>query len=264
MAVEVLSWVRQLSRALRNMSLTGDGILVRLRSGSIALLGVTTAVGLGLIVFISQLGFPGVLSGPIPSGSAETGTIDDAIALTDRPSVEPLRGHGRRVVATVHTSRAPRSGVDTCLGGAHRLAAASPDVSPQPTAPQPPSAPAPEPAAPQPQSPPSSKPEGQQVSPAPLPAPQSPPTPTAVAESPPTPSPDEHAKRHWAPKPKWKGSSPGKSDKGRGPFAPEPTDSAPEEPEVVQEPETPDESAEQDAVDIGKSGKWGKSGKSRH
>lgn len=58
-------------------------MLLRLRRASIALLGLVGAVGLGLVFFISQIGWPGVLSGPLPGTPTRVGTVHDAIALTD-------------------------------------------------------------------------------------------------------------------------------------------------------------------------------------
>lgn len=58
-------------------------MLLRLRRASIALLGLVGAVGLGLVFFISQIGWPGVLSGPLPGAPTRVGTVHDAIALTN-------------------------------------------------------------------------------------------------------------------------------------------------------------------------------------
>lgn len=57
-------------------------MLLRLRRASIALLGLVGAVGLGLVFFISQIGWPGVISGPLPGTPTRVGTVHDAIALT--------------------------------------------------------------------------------------------------------------------------------------------------------------------------------------
>lgn len=57
-------------------------MLLRLRRASIALLGLVGAVGLGLVFFISQIGWPGVLSGPLPGTPTRVGTVHDAVALT--------------------------------------------------------------------------------------------------------------------------------------------------------------------------------------
>ncbi len=126
-------------------------MLVRLRSSSIALLGVVTAVGLSLIVFIAQIGFSGVLSSPIPSSQPEVGAVHDAIALTRpagvgrahrafSPAGAPRRGTAFRVK---HNGRSPAA-ADAGLGGSRQLAA-SPGQAASPAAPQPAPAPTSEP-----------------------------------------------------------------------------------------------------------------------
>jgi hypothetical protein len=142
--------IRQLSRSL-GTSLAGEGMLVRLRSTSIALLGVVTAVGLALIVFISQIGFPGVLSSPIPSNRPEAGTVHDAIALAGSPGIGPaLRASspasvsGRRTALPAKPDGQSPATADTRVGGSRRLAAV-PEQAASPAAPQPAPAPAPEP-----------------------------------------------------------------------------------------------------------------------
>ena len=67
MAVEVFSRRgKTLLRLVPTSSMGGEDLLVRMRSVWFALLGLVTAVGLGLVAFISQQGWPGVLDGPIP------------------------------------------------------------------------------------------------------------------------------------------------------------------------------------------------------
>ena len=83
MVVTVASKVGQaLTRSLGGLSLAEGSMLLRLRRASIALLGLVGAVGLGLVFFISQIGWPGVLSGPLPGTPTRVGTVHDAIALT--------------------------------------------------------------------------------------------------------------------------------------------------------------------------------------
>jgi len=98
MVVMVLSRVRQaLSSATFGSSLAGNGLLVRLRSSSIGLLGVITAVGLGLVAFIAQLGWPGVFNSPLPQGPEPGFARNDPIALVQaRPSAPPARDRTRR------------------------------------------------------------------------------------------------------------------------------------------------------------------------
>jgi hypothetical protein len=71
-----------LTRSFGGLSLAEGSMLLRLRRASIALLGLVGAVGLGLVFFISQIGWPGVLSGPLPGAPTRVGTVHDAIALT--------------------------------------------------------------------------------------------------------------------------------------------------------------------------------------
>lgn len=83
MLVKVFSKVGQaLTRSLGGLSLAQGSMLLRLRRASIALLGLVGAVGLGLVLFISQIGWPGVLSGPLPGTPTRVGAVHDAIALT--------------------------------------------------------------------------------------------------------------------------------------------------------------------------------------
>jgi hypothetical protein len=68
----------------------GNGLLARVRALSFALLGLTTAVGLGLVAFISQIGWPDVLGGPIPGFPADHGAVHNRVVAA-RPA-GPLRG----------------------------------------------------------------------------------------------------------------------------------------------------------------------------
>jgi hypothetical protein len=122
MVVLVASRIRQaLSRSTFYSSVVGDSMLARLRSTTIALLGVVTAVGLGLVAFISQLGFPGVFNGAIPDGSGGSAAVHGAIALA--PAVgtaRPARG-GRIASARVRlpsssSPHAPRPAAGPHLG----------------------------------------------------------------------------------------------------------------------------------------------------
>lgn len=141
----VLSRARHLlSHSVLGSSLAGDGLLVRLRSTSIGLLGIVTAVGLGLIAFIAQLGWPGVFNAPIPGAPHEAGAIHDAIALTrsapQLASPQPGRALHARANAPSHTRRSSESsGPKTAsgLGGPRQLGTSGSVQAPQPAA-QPP------------------------------------------------------------------------------------------------------------------------------
>jgi hypothetical protein len=54
-------------------SSVGGGLFARARAVSFALLGMTAAVGLGLVAFISQVGWPDIRGGPIPGLPIEHG-----------------------------------------------------------------------------------------------------------------------------------------------------------------------------------------------
>jgi hypothetical protein len=144
-----------LSRSIVGSSLAGDGLLVRLRSTSIALLGVVTAVGLGLIAFISQLGWPGVLNAPIPGPPTEAGTVHGAIALTQPKEsggqVAPAVAAGTPARGTRVPPEPPQSSgiAGSVVGDSHQLsgsgAAAQPPAPGANTPPAPTSTPTPEP-----------------------------------------------------------------------------------------------------------------------
>jgi hypothetical protein len=185
MVIEMLSKIRQgLSAA--GWSLAGDGMLLRLRNASIALVGAVAAVGLGLTLFISQLGFPAVFSSPIPGGPTEGGSVHDAIALTQGPDAGSRSTSSDAPSAAIVPGRPRQTGQGggTAAGGGGREGSRQIAVAPgaqsspaasQPSAPVPVSGPTTQPAAPSPSVP----------SPAPAPA---------VTESPVQPSPGGQSK----------------------------------------------------------------------
>lgn len=83
MVVVVHSKIGQaLSRGVIGSTLAGDGLLVRLRSVSIGLLGLVAATGLGLVAFIAGQGWPGTFNGPIPANRGPAlGAVHGAVAL---------------------------------------------------------------------------------------------------------------------------------------------------------------------------------------
>jgi hypothetical protein len=155
MVVLVTSRIRQaLARSTFYSNVVGDSMLARLRSTTIALLGVVTAVGLGLVAFISQLGFPGVFNGAIPDGQGgSVAAVHGAIALT--PGVvgtaHPARGGriaGARIRLPLSPSpHAPRSAAGPHLGSLNQAGHVPPTGQPPAEHTQPPSATPPEPAA---------------------------------------------------------------------------------------------------------------------
>lgn len=131
-------------------------MLLRLRRASIAMLGLVGAVGLGLVFFISQIGWPGVLSGPLPGAPTRVGTVHDAIALTHSgPAIATARP--ATVSAGQGAGRAAHRGSGSSGGGFQvghsKQPKGSEEVHPghgtnQPSSSQP--APAPEPVTPAP------------------------------------------------------------------------------------------------------------------
>ncbi len=117
-------------------------MLLRLRRASIALLCLVGAVGLSLVVFISQLGWPDVLSGPLPGGPAKVGKVHDAVALHSPPAVgggtavRSLGGVTAGKVAKSGKKRASGSPTSSHLGRSHGLTSA-PVATPGPSGPAP-------------------------------------------------------------------------------------------------------------------------------
>jgi hypothetical protein len=146
MVREMLSKIRQRSWEV-GQSLAGDGMLLRLRNASIALVAAVAAVGLGLTLFISQLGFPAVFSGPIPGNPAKAGRVHDAIALTHRPALAPASpapGSRSSAAALGHSRHTGQPGSGGDRGGPDQIAV-SPGTQQSP-AEQPPAASVPAPA----------------------------------------------------------------------------------------------------------------------
>ncbi len=100
----------------------------RMRSTTFVLLGLTTAVGLGLVAFISYQGWPGVLTSPIPGLPVERQAVHDE-TVAGRPIVASTGGVAAHP-ATVAT-RPTRSGAPAAepaalgLAGSHRVVAPS-------------------------------------------------------------------------------------------------------------------------------------------
>jgi hypothetical protein len=138
MPVEVDSSPRHsLLASIVGTSLTGDGLLVRLRSTMIALLGLVAAVGLGLVAVVSQIGWPSVVSGPIPNPPAPAVVRNDAIVAPPAPRVglRPARARATgadRLPVDAGATEAPKQG----LAALHQ-------AEPPPAAPNPPAAPSP-------------------------------------------------------------------------------------------------------------------------
>lgn len=83
MVVQMLSWRGQpLSRLKARPSFAGTGLLERMRSTTFALLGITAAMGLGLVAVVSQQGWPLLPAAPLPPLPVEQSGIDDATVVT--------------------------------------------------------------------------------------------------------------------------------------------------------------------------------------
>jgi hypothetical protein len=150
MGVEVLSRIRQaLSQHVSGSSLAGDGMLVRIRSTSIALLSLVTAIALGLVVFIAQQGWPEVFSGAIPAAPRAAVVHNDTIAQTPAGSsggvVGPTRGAALRS-ATSSPRRASSVEGGSSLAGSRKVSGESPAAHTAPVASQPSPTPPPSPA----------------------------------------------------------------------------------------------------------------------
>lgn len=109
MDVEVASKLKKaIARSFAPSVLVGDDMLVRLRSTTIGILGLVTAVGLGLVGFVSNQGWPGVFGGPLPQPPPRL-VQNDSISpppVALRRSVQG--GHHRPGRGSVHAS--PGSG----------------------------------------------------------------------------------------------------------------------------------------------------------
>ncbi len=132
----------KVSRALSGSSLAGSGMLIRLRSSTLGILGLVAATGLALIAFASLQGWPGVLTGPLPQAPGPDLIRNDPIVA---PAGEPAAGIVGRRIASRSTSRRqrsrpPRSGgasaltvgrqVDPGAGQPQPVAPPSPEASP--------------------------------------------------------------------------------------------------------------------------------------
>jgi hypothetical protein len=143
MVVKVLSKIGQaLVHPFDGLSLAEGSMLLRLRRASIALLCLVGAVGLGLVIFISQLGWPDVLSSPLPGGPAKVGKVHDAVALHSPGAAGG--GTAARSLGDVTAPRAAKNGkkqtrgtsTSSHVGRSHGLTNA-PVATPAPSGPAP-------------------------------------------------------------------------------------------------------------------------------
>jgi hypothetical protein len=142
MTVEVHPQLRQTLRrsALLGASLAGDGLLVRMRSTMIATLGVVAAVGLALVAVALQIGWPSVLSGPLPQAPGPTFARNATIAAPASPAgrlSSTGRPGQRRHRAGSPPTGAPTQTSELTAGNAvESPASGSPPASHQPSAPE--------------------------------------------------------------------------------------------------------------------------------
>jgi hypothetical protein len=192
MVVQVLSKKGQpRSRFIAPSRVLGDGLFERVRNTSLIVLGFTAAVGLGLVGFVSQQGWPLIPGSPIPGIGANREAIGDAIvaATANAKGGTALRGAaGRRGAAA--SARPPRRGA----GGTTAPASSRPSepqatvVSHSTPASPPhgssPAAPTPVPAAQGPTGTPAPAPPASPSEPVAPPSPAPPPTPESAASAP--------------------------------------------------------------------------------
>jgi hypothetical protein len=78
------------------LSLLGDGLLERVRSTSLALLGLSTAIGLGLVAVALQQGWPVSPNLPIPNLPAKNGNVGDGeiVSIATSPEGRPSGSQG--------------------------------------------------------------------------------------------------------------------------------------------------------------------------
>jgi hypothetical protein len=190
MVVLVLSRTRQsLSRFVPKMSVAGDGLMARMRTAWFGALGMSTAVGLGLVAFVLNQGLPSIRELPLPNAPVEFGDAqrEPTAPTVSLPPIRPARDRDRDSSPARAESKQPglRTPSDAKLVEARKTEAApAPEPTPVELPPPPPRVPDP---APQPQA----------TSPSPVASPASP--------SPPPSSPSTASPKAKAPKGKGTG-----------------------------------------------------------
>lgn len=91
------------ARAVSPSALVGNGMLIRLRSTTIGILGLVAAVGLGLVGIVSQQGWPGVLGGPLPQ--APSRLVENDPISAPPPAFRRLAPVGHRAARPSRTAR---------------------------------------------------------------------------------------------------------------------------------------------------------------
>lgn len=130
---------QSLSRLVPKMSVAGDGLMARMRTVWFGALGMTTAVGLGLVAFVLNQGLPSIQELPFPNAPAELGVAqneqispraDAASSRHDRGRRSSLPPPGRR-------QSLPQAPTEAKIVESQAIAAA-PAPEPIPNAPPPP------------------------------------------------------------------------------------------------------------------------------
>lgn len=138
MDVSVLSKYGQRSlRSAARASVLGNGLLERTRSTSLALLGLTAAIGLAMVALALNQGWPLIEGAPIPGlggGHEAVGAASVAAPATGRDVHSGLTsGAARRAGSAVSTTGPRRTGHSARLGGSHAPRATGGLVVSQPT-----------------------------------------------------------------------------------------------------------------------------------
>jgi hypothetical protein len=119
MDVKVASRLKKaIARSVAPSVLVGDDMLIRLRSTTIGILGLVAAVGLGLVGFVSNQGWPGVIGGPLPQAPTRIVENEAISASTPAPSGTKQSSHRHRAGATSPSRRTQGGGAATAPSAA--------------------------------------------------------------------------------------------------------------------------------------------------
>ncbi len=116
-------------RSYRRPSFAGRGLLERTRSTGFALLGITTAMGLGLVALVSQQNWPYLPASPIPEYGGDRGGLDSAIVVALPPAGFGMpASHGPARKGSLDRGTAPAGTNDSRLSRSDQVSV-GPDVS---------------------------------------------------------------------------------------------------------------------------------------
>jgi hypothetical protein len=91
---------QNLPRFLTAPSLAGESLLDRLRNSTIALLGVVAAVGLGIVAFAANQGWPEFLNSPFPTLPKQSVGEAQVVAEPAGPTAHPVGRPGQATAVT--------------------------------------------------------------------------------------------------------------------------------------------------------------------